>query len=350
MVTASGINLSFQFDPTHFNLLSFTTGGIFSGGSIAFPLDLGVGECLAFEVELELLPSVQIGTTEEIVAEASFPQDAHPGDNVFHLFRQVTGSYDPNDKTSLPPANVLPLTANTMQYLVRFQNTGTDTAFEAMVIDTFDARFDLLTLETLAASHDFDLTLQAPGIARWTFTDILLPDSTTNEPGSHGFVHFSIKTKDDVAVGDSLRNDAAIYFDFNEPVFTNEVLDEVQKGVFTEAGSVTICAGDEYGGVVYQQSATLTDSIITGAIWDSVYVTEIIVLPAPVVSFSVDICEGEIFEWNGVTYSQAGSYEQVFQSQNGCDSTGCWSWRCICPILSALLSSFAEAIPAHLRA
>jgi hypothetical protein len=42
-----------------------------------------------------------------------------------------------------------------------------------------------------------------------------------NEPESHGFIHFRIKTIPGLGVADVVENSVAIYFDFNEPVITN---------------------------------------------------------------------------------------------------------------------------------
>jgi hypothetical protein len=53
------------------------------------------------------------------------------------------------------------------------------------------------------------------------FENILLVDSNTNEPLSHGFVRYRIQPKTNFSAGDSITNFAAIYFDFNEPVITN---------------------------------------------------------------------------------------------------------------------------------
>ncbi|MBK9320620.1 MAG: hypothetical protein IPM91_18720 [Bacteroidetes bacterium] len=50
---------------------------------------------------------------------------------------------------------------------------------------------------------------------------VLLVDSNTNEPLSHGFVRYRIQPKTNLSAGDSITNFAAIYFDFNEPVITN---------------------------------------------------------------------------------------------------------------------------------
>jgi hypothetical protein len=42
-----------------------------------------------------------------------------------------------------------------------------------------------------------------------------------NEPLSHGFLRFSIAPFDSIPLETDVHNEAAIYFDFNEPIFTN---------------------------------------------------------------------------------------------------------------------------------
>jgi hypothetical protein len=54
------------------------------------------------------------------------------------------------------------------------------------------------------------------------FENILLPDSIVNESMSHGFVHYRIKPMTNLIAGNRITNNAAIYFDFNFPVLTNE--------------------------------------------------------------------------------------------------------------------------------
>ena len=58
----------------------------------------------------------------------------------------------------------------------------------------------------------------------WTFNNILLPDSNTNELGSHGFLTYHVEQNRDLAHGVQIFNDADIYFDFNQPVITNQTL------------------------------------------------------------------------------------------------------------------------------
>jgi hypothetical protein len=63
---------------------------------------------------------------------------------------------------------------------------------------------------------------------KFTFNNILLVDSTTNEPMSHGFVRYKIKPKSNLVVNDSILNNATIHFDFEAPVLTNTAVTIVE--------------------------------------------------------------------------------------------------------------------------
>ncbi len=137
---------------------------------------------------------------------------------------QNTGSYDPNDKQGFPVGYgtehyIRPGTE--LEYLIRFQNTGTDTAFTVRVADTLSAWLDPATIRPGPGSHPYRFDLTGTGIAQFLFENILLPDSNVNQVGSNGFVKFSIYPKADAPLETLIENTAAIYFDFNEPVITN---------------------------------------------------------------------------------------------------------------------------------
>ncbi|MBK9490010.1 MAG: hypothetical protein IPO07_15465 [Haliscomenobacter sp.] len=53
------------------------------------------------------------------------------------------------------------------------------------------------------------------------FKNINLPDSTNNEPESHGFVSFRIKDRSGLAEKTTIDNTAYIYFDQNPAIVTN---------------------------------------------------------------------------------------------------------------------------------
>lgn len=58
----------------------------------------------------------------------------------------------------------------------------------------------------------------------WKLINIELPDSTSNELLSHGFMEFSCSPYDNCSSGTKIINKANISFDYEQPVITNVVL------------------------------------------------------------------------------------------------------------------------------
>jgi len=140
--------------------------------------------------------------------------------------RQNIGAYDPNDKQAFPigyGAQHL-IEANTdIEYFIRFQNTGTDTAFTVVVQDTLSEWLDPASIQPGVGSHPYEFNLSKDGVIAFTFNNIMLPDSNVNQVASNGFVKFRIAQRKDNPIGTRIENSAAIFFDFNAPVITNTV-------------------------------------------------------------------------------------------------------------------------------
>ncbi len=139
---------------------------------------------------------------------------------------EVVGSFDPNDKRAFPEGvgtehfidqNI------SLEYNIRFQNTGTDTAFTVRVEDQLDANLDFSSVQAGTSSHPYRLEVQENGKLVFHFENINLPDSTANEAESHGFVQFRVNQLLDNPIGTVINNTADIYFDFNEAIVTNTV-------------------------------------------------------------------------------------------------------------------------------
>ncbi len=146
----------------------------------------------------------------------------------------VTGSYDPNDKTGFPLGvstthDILP--NQKLEYRIRFQNTGTDTAFTVVIRDTLSTDFDIFSVISGASSHDYTFRLYGSRVLEWTFNNIMLPDSNVNEPLSNGFVMFEVQQQPNLPNGTVLENSAGIYFDFNAPIITNTSRHTINDGV-----------------------------------------------------------------------------------------------------------------------
>ncbi|MBK6995433.1 MAG: T9SS type A sorting domain-containing protein [Lewinellaceae bacterium] len=135
-----------------------------------------------------------------------------------------TGSYDPNDKQGFPKGYgsahyIRPGTP--LEYLIRFQNTGNDTAFTVRIVDTLSAWLDPSSIRPGASSHPYTWDLTGYGALSFLFENILLPDSNVNEPLSHGFVKFTINHQATAPLETVIENTAEIYFDFNDAIVTN---------------------------------------------------------------------------------------------------------------------------------
>ncbi|MCS3802265.1 T9SS type A sorting domain-containing protein [Niastella sp. OAS944] len=204
--------------PTHLNVSGDTITWVYTNFK---PLDT-----LVFNIVIDLAvpPAIKIGDWIKYVSVIGPAMgDLQPGDNTFTLFHKVTGSYDPNDKSEAHGEFYTPSALSKrepLMYTIRFQNTGTDTAFNIVVKDTLDRKLDLKSFELLATSHKTKLII-TDNICTWKFSNILLPDSNRNEPASHGFITYRIKPGNGVQVNDTIRNSASIYFDYNEPIQTN---------------------------------------------------------------------------------------------------------------------------------
>ena len=135
-------------------------------------------------------------------------------------------SYDPNDKQVWPPGagpegKTLP--HSWFNYKIRFMNKGNDTAFKVIVVDSLSNDLDFSTFTMGLTSHPCKVKLGSgnSNVLSFIFDPIQLVDSTTNTPGSQGFIQFRIKAKENTVLGTTIKNRAYIYFDFNEAILTN---------------------------------------------------------------------------------------------------------------------------------
>ncbi len=179
---------------------------------------------ISLKLETAVIPDINIGDTMRSIVYIDSTGDVMTTDNLVRLAEIVGGSYDPNDKQENYAGN-MPLKdvveGNKLDYLIRFQNTGTDTAFTVVVRDTLDTKLDAATFSMIASSHSCQLNIKDGKYITWTFKDIKLLDSFSNETLSHGYITYSIKPKLPIGIEDEIQNSAAIYFDYNPPIITN---------------------------------------------------------------------------------------------------------------------------------
>lgn len=164
-----------------------------------------------------------LGLSIDLPADPGSPfRDIHCQENI--------DSYDPNDKRGWPMGFgdeqiIFPNTE--IEYMIRFQNTGTDTAYKVVISDPLPATLDITSLSLGSSSHPYTWSIEDNNSLVFTFDNILLPDSTTNLDASQGFLSFTLQQQADLALGITITNTAAIYFDFNDPIYTNTSLHKV---------------------------------------------------------------------------------------------------------------------------
>ncbi len=163
----------------------------------------------------------------------------------------VTCAYDPNAISTEPrgyeePNYILP--NQNIEYTVQFQNTGNAPATNVIVRDTIDTGLNLSTFSMGVSMHNCFMQLNpATREAVFYFENIMLPDSATNEPGSHGIFTYFIKPNTNIAPNTVIDGTAHIYFDNNPPIVTNTTFNTIfDCNSFTGITSETIvCQGDE---------------------------------------------------------------------------------------------------------
>ena len=198
---------------------------------------------------------IQLG--DSIVIDAYILTDEVTTDTFgFTYTPEIFCAFDPNDKLVHPDrakdydANYT-LFEELLTYTIRFQNTGTDTAFNVIIRDTLDANLNANTLDVLSTSHPGVLRVMQEGPhLEFSFENIMLPDSSNTYETSQGYVSYSIRAKENLEEGTLITNRAGIYFDNNPPVITNETAN-VMVSEFPVSNAVETITDEDISIMVY---------------------------------------------------------------------------------------------------
>ena len=111
-----------------------------------------------------------------------------------------------------------------LEFLIQFQNTGTDVVQQVIIIDTLSAALDPATVFPGAASHPYQFDIYGEGVVQFTLSNAnLAPGSSAAE----GYVKFRVKQRSGLPCETQILNSAAIYFDFGAPEMSNQTLHTV---------------------------------------------------------------------------------------------------------------------------
>ncbi len=183
--------------------------------------------------------------------------------------------------------------------------------------DTLSPNFKIETIKLGSSSHPYTFTIYGPRILEWTFARILLPDSNINEIMSHGFLTYTVEKEDSLDNGDELKNSASIYFDFNDPIITNETILRIKDPLYeipskTDTIKLSQCDPVTYQGITYEKSGVYYQSSK-----DSIIVLDFEV-KRTFSDTSSSTCNPYL--WYGNPIDSTGTYRHALTNSNNCDS------------------------------
>lgn len=224
---SGNITVTMQLDPALGYIAATPTPTAVAGSTLTWNQTAlaGYQQC-SITIRTQVPADVSLLGTELVstAAVSSVITDGNLANNTAVNTRTVTGSYDPNDKLAYASGGSTtlydPSQDEWIDYTIRFQNTGSDTAFNVIITDTLLADLDPGSIEIGAASHAFIWAFVGQRTLKFWLLNLQLPHSAINEPGSHGFVSFRIRPRSQLAPGTQLINRANIFFDFNPPIIT----------------------------------------------------------------------------------------------------------------------------------
>jgi uncharacterized repeat protein (TIGR01451 family) len=135
----------------------------------------------------------------------------------------VKSGCDPNEMFVNPP-NCIPLDSNQLKYTINFENTGNDTAFNIVVMDTLSPSLDPHSIRIVSATAYMNIYIfkaNEYNIVKFDFPNINLLDSS--HLNCTGNVIFNINRLSSLPLDTTIENHAGIFFDQNPVVMTNTV-------------------------------------------------------------------------------------------------------------------------------
>lgn len=219
--------------PSTVNLNSSTNQPIIKGDTIEWNI-YNLTYDNSFCSTLGITPNIALNVGSVIcfkVEVSPINGDIDSSNNKKQYCFPIVNSFDPNDKQVYPNevcnTNYI-LPNQILTYTLRFQNTGNASAINIKILDTLSSSLDISTFRILEKSHEnFITTVLSSNTLVFSCDNIMLPDSAIDEAGSHGFITYEIKPLPNILTGSSIKNVADIYFDYNEPIKTNTVINRV---------------------------------------------------------------------------------------------------------------------------
>jgi uncharacterized repeat protein (TIGR01451 family) len=190
--------------------------------------------CINIWADFTAAVGIQLGagTLEFVMVTPTSGIDNNQANNTDTVHQTIVGSWDPNNKIVVKTNNTADpstqyissvIADQEITYTINFQNTGNAPAYNVVVIDELAAELDVNSYQLIGSSHSCDVN-RIGNTVTYRFMNIMLPDSVNDEPNSHGFINFKINATNGLPMGTQIVDFANIYFDFNDPILTNDAV------------------------------------------------------------------------------------------------------------------------------
>jgi hypothetical protein len=181
-------------------------------------------ETRTIDITVNIQSNVNVGDilkfNAKITPETS---DNLPKDNSFTYVQKVANTLGQNTITCLQGETI----ANTDDYLhykINFENIIEEDIKNVVIENEIDPNaFDLETIQILKSSNDVEVSLKK-NILKFVYQGITLRRATAGNPktgGGTGGVLMKIIPKSTIISGNTLSNNANVFFDYNAPIGTN---------------------------------------------------------------------------------------------------------------------------------
>lgn len=168
--------------------------------------------------------SVKVGDTLHFMGSSSIiASELDSSNNRTKYSVEITGPLDPNNMIS-NPSDTIQYSPEYINYTVNFQNYGTDTAFDVRITDQLPTALDHESIKILDHSGPNIKSTVENGLLTFFLDEIQLAPKSIDETGSQGYVTFRLDLTQELFLGSPILNNADIFFDYEEPVRTNDAI------------------------------------------------------------------------------------------------------------------------------
>ena len=228
----TGVTLNLVFS----DQMSFITADITPNEVTGQLLRFAIGNLDALEagrilIQFEINQDASLGALVHSECVAILNEtDQDQTNNATIFIDLITGPFDPNDITvdlaKVDPQDVIE--GQWLRYMIRFQNVGTSYAEDVIIENTISPLLDVISISNIFAfSESFSISFAQDKLV-FVYDGLFLPDSTSDEEGSHGFIAYDMLIRNNAQAGDTIKSLADIFFDFNLPIRTNTAVTVVE--------------------------------------------------------------------------------------------------------------------------